>query len=115
MSRTNTAHARKRSQTTTGETVQETAAEAAQREAVAARRKEGVSKRYFKKKEAREALHGPARKPKQPREFHPVWDADTGLRLHKAYTIQVAVDISNGEMLWVCPPVLWRQLGVQTP
>jgi len=81
MSRTNTAHARKRAQTTTGETIQETAAEVAQREAVAVRRKEGVSKRYFKKKEAREALHGPARKPKQPREFHPVWDADTGLRL----------------------------------
>ena len=24
---------------------------------------------------------GPARKPKEPRRFHPVWDADTGLRL----------------------------------
>jgi acyl-CoA thioester hydrolase len=32
--------------------------------------------------------------------------------LHKASSIQVALDIATREMCWVCPPVLWRCLGV---
>lgn len=40
-------------------------------------------------------------------------DAETGARLNKAYTIQVAVDLSNGEMQYLCPPILWQRLGVQ--
>lgn len=38
--------------------------------------------------------------------------ADTGEVLTKAHSIQVAVDIATREMCWVCPPVLWRKLGV---
>ena len=40
-------------------------------------------------------------------------DAQTGQKLNKASTVQVAVDLSSGEMLYVCPPVLWERLGVQ--
>jgi acyl-CoA thioester hydrolase len=39
-------------------------------------------------------------------------DAETGNKLNKAYTIQVAVDVKSQEMLYVCPPVLWQRLGV---
>ncbi|MGH6649216.1 acyl-CoA thioesterase [Aquabacterium sp.] len=39
--------------------------------------------------------------------------ADTGAKLHTASSIQVALDISTREMCWVCPPVLWRCLGVE--
>jgi len=38
--------------------------------------------------------------------------AETGARLNKASTIQVALDIRTREMCWVCPPVLWERLGV---
>ena len=40
-------------------------------------------------------------------------DAATGAVLNKAYTIQVAVDMAKGEMLYVCPSILWERLGVQ--
>ncbi|MDY0745034.1 acyl-CoA thioesterase [Paucibacter sp. R3-3] len=40
-------------------------------------------------------------------------DAASGTVLTKAYTIQVAVDMAKGEMLYVCPPVLWERLGVE--
>lgn len=40
-------------------------------------------------------------------------DADRGEILTKASSIQVAVDMRSGEMLFVCPEVLWRKLGVQ--
>ncbi len=40
-------------------------------------------------------------------------DADTGERLTKASTVQVAVDAKTREMLYVCPPVLWEKLGVK--
>jgi acyl-CoA thioester hydrolase len=40
-------------------------------------------------------------------------DAQTGQRLTRAYTIQVAVDMANGEMCFVSPPVLLEKLGVQ--
>lgn len=39
-------------------------------------------------------------------------DADSGERLTRAYTVQVAVEIGSGEMRYVCPPVLWERLGV---
>ncbi|GAB3246109.1 acyl-CoA thioesterase [Chitinimonas naiadis] len=42
-----------------------------------------------------------------------ITDAETGLRLNKAYTIQVAVEIASREMLYVCPPVLWEKLGLE--
>lgn len=38
--------------------------------------------------------------------------AETGKRINKATTIQVAVDMRTREMCWVCPPVLWERLGV---
>jgi acyl-CoA thioester hydrolase len=40
-------------------------------------------------------------------------DAATGAKLNQAYTIQVAVDMTTREMLYVCPPVLWDRLGVK--
>lgn len=39
-------------------------------------------------------------------------DAKTGGRLHRATSIQVAVDMATREMQYVCPPVLWERLGV---
>lgn len=39
-------------------------------------------------------------------------DAVEGHVLNKAHTLQVAVEIASREMLFVCPPVLWRKLGV---
>ncbi len=39
-------------------------------------------------------------------------DKASGKRLTKAYTIQVAVDISNEEMLFASPQVLLDKLGV---
>lgn len=39
-------------------------------------------------------------------------DAAHGHRLTTASTIQVAVDMRNGEMQYVCPPILWQRLGV---
>lgn len=41
-------------------------------------------------------------------------DAQTGQRLNRAYTIQVAVDMASREMCFVSPPVLLEKLGVQT-
>lgn len=42
-------------------------------------------------------------------------DATSGARLNRATTTQVAVDIANGEMCFVSPPVLFEKLGVQAP
>lgn len=39
-------------------------------------------------------------------------DAETGERLTKGYTIQVAVDAVSGEMLYVSPDVLYQKLGI---
>ena len=39
-------------------------------------------------------------------------DAASGQRLTKGYSIQVAVDMTTQEMLYVCPPVLQEKLGV---
>ena len=41
-------------------------------------------------------------------------DAKTGERLHRATSIQVAVDMATREMQYVCPRVLWERLGVST-
>lgn len=41
-----------------------------------------------------------------------VRDADTGTRLTKGYTTQVAVVLATGEMLLASPPVLLEKLGV---
>ena len=39
-------------------------------------------------------------------------DAVQSHRITKASTVQVAVDMRNGEMQYVCPPILWQRLGV---
>ncbi|MDX2507642.1 MAG: acyl-CoA thioesterase [Gammaproteobacteria bacterium] len=39
-------------------------------------------------------------------------DADTGQRLTKAYTVQVAVDMKSGEMLYASPDILYQKLGI---
>lgn len=39
--------------------------------------------------------------------------AATGKRLHKASTIQVAVDVATQSMCWECPPILWEKLGLK--
>lgn len=39
-------------------------------------------------------------------------DADTGLRLCKGYTTQVAVEIASGEMQFASPPILAEKLGI---
>lgn len=44
-----------------------------------------------------------------------ITDADTGKRLNRASTTQVAVDIATGEMCFVSPPVLFEKLGVAVP
>lgn len=40
-------------------------------------------------------------------------DAETGARLTKGYTIQVAVDAENGEMLFASPNVFLQKLGLE--
>ncbi len=44
-----------------------------------------------------------------------ITDAASGQVLTRAHTLQVAVDAASGEMLMVCPPILWERLGVQRP
>ena len=41
-------------------------------------------------------------------------DAVSSRKLTEASTIQVAVDLSTREMLYVCPPALWERLGVRS-
>ena len=40
-------------------------------------------------------------------------DLKTGQRLTKAYTVQVAIDMKTGEMLYASPDVLYRKLGIE--
>ncbi|MBM3117130.1 acyl-CoA thioesterase [Jeongeupia naejangsanensis] len=42
-------------------------------------------------------------------------DADTGTRLTKGYTVQVAVEIATREMCFMSPPVLFEKLGEPVP
>jgi len=37
---------------------------------------------------------------------------ETGTRLTKASSVQVALDIQTREMCWVCPSILWQRLGI---
>lgn len=39
-------------------------------------------------------------------------DLETGKRLTKAYTVQVAVEMASGEMLLESPDILYQKLGV---
>ena len=39
-------------------------------------------------------------------------DLKTGQRLSKGYTVQVAVDMSTGEMLYASPAILLQKLGI---
>lgn len=39
-------------------------------------------------------------------------DVLTGVKLNRASTIQVAVDMATREMCFACPRVLWERLGV---
>ncbi len=41
-------------------------------------------------------------------------DADSGQRLTKGYTVQVAVDMASGEMLYASPDILYQKLGIST-
>ena len=41
-----------------------------------------------------------------------IFDGDSGRRLTKGHTCQVAVDIANGEMCFASPEVLYRRLGI---
>ena len=41
-----------------------------------------------------------------------IFDVETNKRLTKAYTIQVALEISSNEMLFASPPVLLEKLGL---
>nr|WP_245546232.1 acyl-CoA thioesterase [Marinomonas posidonica] len=40
-----------------------------------------------------------------------LFDSKSGQRLTKAYTVQVAVDAENGEMLFASPQILFDKLG----
>ncbi|MES3024154.1 MAG: acyl-CoA thioesterase [Pseudomonadota bacterium] len=40
-------------------------------------------------------------------------DAQSGKRLTRATSVQVAVDIKSGEMCFVSPPVLFEKLGIE--
>lgn len=42
-----------------------------------------------------------------------ITDAETGARLTRASTTQVAIDIATGEMCFVSPPVLFKKLGLE--
>lgn len=39
-------------------------------------------------------------------------DAETGLRLTKGHSVQVALELDNGEMCFVSPPILFEKLGL---
>jgi acyl-CoA thioester hydrolase len=41
-----------------------------------------------------------------------VSDAESGRRLTRASSVQVAVDMSSGEMCFVSPPILLQKLGI---
>lgn len=40
-------------------------------------------------------------------------DADSGQRLTRGYTVQVALDMKNNEMLFVSPDILFEKLGIE--
>lgn len=42
-----------------------------------------------------------------------ITDADSGVRLTKGYTCQVAVCMDSGEMLYTSPPILPQKLGIE--
>lgn len=43
-----------------------------------------------------------------------ITDAESGARLTRASTTQVAINMASGEMCFVSPPVLLKKLGVET-
>lgn len=43
-----------------------------------------------------------------------ITDAESGARLTRASTTQVAINMTSGEMCFVSPPVLLKKLGVET-
>lgn len=40
-------------------------------------------------------------------------DSETGKRLTRAYTVQVAMDMKNGEMMFASPDILFHKLGIE--
>ena len=40
-------------------------------------------------------------------------DAESGQRLTRAYTVQVALDMESGEMLYASPAILYEKLGIE--
>lgn len=47
--------------------------------------------------------------------LYSIVDEQTGRRLTKGHTHQVAVEMTSGEMCFVSPPVLFEKLGVAVP
>lgn len=44
-----------------------------------------------------------------------ITDAASGQRLTKGYTVQVAVDMADGEMCFASPAILFEKLGLEAP
>lgn len=42
-------------------------------------------------------------------------DADSGQILCTGSTLQVAVQLSDQSLCFVCPPILWQKLGIELP
>ena len=40
-------------------------------------------------------------------------DSETGKRLTRAYTVQVAMDMKTGEMMFASPDILFHKLGIE--
>jgi acyl-CoA thioester hydrolase len=44
-----------------------------------------------------------------------IYDKESGVRLTRGYTSQVAVDMASQEMCFESPAILWQKLGLQKP
>ena len=42
-------------------------------------------------------------------------DKESGLRLARGYTTQVAIDMASREMCYETPAIIWEKLGLQKP
>lgn len=42
-------------------------------------------------------------------------DKESGIRLTRGYTTQVAINMVNNEMCFESPPILWQKLGLHQP
>ena len=44
-----------------------------------------------------------------------IFDKESGLRLARGYTTQVAIDMASREMCYETPAIIWEKLGLQKP